>query len=94
MNICIPLERRESDYRVALTPAGLKLLTQSGHTCYVEHNAGIGSGFTDYDYEQAGASIAYHGEEVFGRADLLLKVSNASTTMPTVGTRSSSTSVD
>lgn len=75
MNICIPLERRESDYRVALTPAGLKLLTQSGHTCYVEHNAGVGSGFTDYDYEQAGASIAYHGEEVFGRADLLLKVS-------------------
>lgn len=75
MNICIPKERRESDYRVALTPAGVKLLTQAGHTCYIEHNAGIGSGFTDFDYQNSGGNIAYQGEEVFGRADLLIKVS-------------------
>lgn len=75
MNICIPRERRESDYRVSLTPAGVRLLVQAGHRCYVEHNAGIGSGFSDYDYERAGATIAYQGEEVFGRADLLIKVS-------------------
>jgi alanine dehydrogenase len=75
MNICIPRERRESDYRVALTPAGVRLLVQAGHTCYIEHNAGVGSGFTDYDYQQAGGLIAYQGHEVFGRADLLLKIS-------------------
>jgi alanine dehydrogenase len=75
MNICVPRERRESDYRVSLTPAGIRLLAQGGHRCYVEHNAGIGSGFSDFDYESAGATIAYQGEEVFGRADLLLKVS-------------------
>jgi alanine dehydrogenase len=75
MNICIPKERRESDFRVALTPAGVKLLVQAGHTCYIEHEAGVGSGFTDYDYQQAGGKIAYRGEEVFGRADLLIKVS-------------------
>lgn len=75
MNICIPHERRESDYRVGLTPAGVKLLVQAGHTCYVEHDAGVGSGFSDYDYQQVGAQIAYRGEEIFGRADLLLKVS-------------------
>ncbi len=75
MNICIPRERRESDYRVALTPAGVRLLVQAGHRCYVEHNAGVGSGFSDYDYESSGATIAYQGEEVFGRADLLIKVS-------------------
>jgi alanine dehydrogenase len=75
MNICIPRERRESDYRVALTPAGVSLLTHLGHTCYVEHEAGIGSGFTDYDYQQEGAQIAYRGEEVFGRADIIFKVS-------------------
>jgi alanine dehydrogenase len=74
MNICIPKERRDSEYRVGLTPAGVRLLTQAGHTCFVEHEAGIGSGFSDYHYQQAGGQIVYSGEEVYGRADLLLKV--------------------
>lgn len=75
MNICIPRERRDTEYRVGLTPAGVKLLTQAGHVCYIEHDAGVGSGFSDYDYQLAGARIAYRGDEVYGRADLLLKVS-------------------
>ncbi|MEN8171836.1 MAG: alanine dehydrogenase [Chloroflexota bacterium] len=74
MNICIPKERRDSEYRVGLTPAGVRLLTKDGHTCFVEHESGVGSGFSDYDYQQAGATIVYSGEEVYGRADLLLKV--------------------
>lgn len=74
MNICIPKERRDSEYRVGHTPAGVQLLVKLGHTIFVEHNAGVGSGFSDYDYQQAGAQIVYSGEEVFGRADLLLKV--------------------
>ncbi len=74
MNVCIPKERRDSEYRVGLTPAGVRLLVRAGHTCYVEHEAGIGSGFSDYDYQQAGGSICYSGEEVYGRADLLIKV--------------------
>lgn len=74
MNVSIPRERRDSEYRVGLTPAGVRLLTHAGHTCYIEHNAGVGSGFSDYDYQKAGGIIAYHGEEVYGRADLLLKV--------------------
>jgi alanine dehydrogenase len=75
MNICIPKERRDSEFRVGLTPAGVRLLTLSGHTCFVEHDAGIGSGFKDFDYQTAGGQIAYSGEEIYGRADLLLKVS-------------------
>ncbi len=74
MNICIPKERRAFEYRVGLTPAGVKMLTQMGHTVYVEHEAGLGAGFSDQEYIQAGASIAYTPHEVFGRADLLLKV--------------------
>ena len=74
MNICIPKERRDSEYRVGLTPAGVQLLSQAGHTCFIEHNAGIGSGFSDYDYQRAGGQIVYSGEEIYGRADLLLKV--------------------
>ena len=75
MNISIPKERRDSDYRVGLTPAGIQLLTQQGHTCFVEKEAGVGSGFTDHAYQKAGATIVYSGEEIYGRADLMLKVS-------------------
>ena len=74
MNICIPKERRDSEYRVGLTPAAVRLLTDAGHTCYIEHEAGLGSGFSDYDYQQAGCQIVYSGEEVYGRADFLIKV--------------------
>ena len=74
MIICIPKERRDSEYRVGLTPAGVRLLAKDGHTCFVEHEAGVGSGFNDFDYQQAGAQIVYSGEEVYGRAELLLKV--------------------
>jgi alanine dehydrogenase len=74
MNIGIPKERRSFEYRVGLSPNYVKYLVQEGHTCYVEHNAGLGAGFSDQDYEGAGARIVYSGHEVFGRADLLLKV--------------------
>jgi alanine dehydrogenase len=74
MYICIPKERRDSEYRVGLTPAGVQLLSQMGHTCIIEHGAGIGSGFSDFDYQKAGGQIVYSGEEVYGRADFLLKV--------------------
>lgn len=74
MNIGIPKERRAFEYRVGLVPSGVKLLTQMGHTVYVEHDAGLNTGFSDQEYIQAGAKIAYSAHEVFGRADLLLKV--------------------
>lgn len=76
MNICIPKELRDSEYRVGLTPAGIQLLTQQGHTCFVEKEAGVGSGFSDHAYQKAGATIVYNGEEIYGRADLILKVSS------------------
>ncbi len=75
MNIGIPKERRPFEYRVGLSPAGVEILHQHGHTVFVEHEAGLGAGFSDQEYEQAGASIVYSIEEVFGRADLVLKVS-------------------
>jgi alanine dehydrogenase len=74
MNVGVPRERRTMEHRVGLTPAGIELLTQEGHICYVEREAGLGAGFSDYDYERAGARIVYTPDEVFGRSDLLLKV--------------------
>src|SRR5512138_316236 len=74
MNIGIPKERRPFELRVGLSPAGVEILTQQGHQVYVEHEAGIGAGFDDRQFEIAGARIVYSPEEVFVRGDLLLKV--------------------
>lgn len=74
MYIGIPKESRPFEYRVGLSPAGVEILSQHGHQVFIEHEAGVGAGFSDQEYEQAGARIAYSAEEVFGRADLLLKI--------------------
>lgn len=74
MNIGIPKERRPFEYRVGLSPATVHMLSQQGHTCYVEHDAGLGAGFSDQEYQQSGGHIVFSPHEVFGRADLLLKV--------------------
>ncbi|NIM92411.1 MAG: alanine dehydrogenase [Anaerolineales bacterium] len=73
MNIGVPKERRPFEYRVGLPPAGVGMFAKQGHTVYVESSAGDGAGFTDDDYAKAGARIVYTQEEVFGRADLVLK---------------------
>jgi alanine dehydrogenase len=74
MNVGIPKERRPFEYRVGLSPAGVEILVQKGHTVFVEHEAGAGAGFTDNQYEHVGARLVYSTEEAFGRADLLIKV--------------------
>lgn len=74
MIIGIPKERRPFEFRVGLPPAAVEILCQHGHQVYVEHEAGAKMGFDDRQFEQAGARIAYSPEEVFGRADLVLKV--------------------
>jgi len=73
MNVGIPKERRPFEYRVGLPPAGAALFAKYGHTVYVERGAGEGAGFGDDDYVREGAKIVYSEDEVFGRADLLLK---------------------
>jgi len=74
MNIGVPREGRVEEYRVGLTPAGVQLLTAAGHGCWVEHDAGLGAGFSDVDYQKAGGRIVYSPEEAYGRADLVVKV--------------------
>jgi alanine dehydrogenase len=74
MNIGIPKEIRPFEYRVGLSPAGVEMLCQNGHTVFVEHKAGNGAGFPDKEYEQAGAKIVYSPEEAYGRATLVLKI--------------------
>lgn len=74
MIIGIPKEIKNNENRVALTPAGAKELVKKGHTVYVQHTAGQNSGFPDSAYEEAGARILPTIEEVYGMAELIVKV--------------------
>ncbi|MGW4243640.1 alanine dehydrogenase [Nocardia sp. NPDC004722] len=74
MRIGVPREVKEQEYRVALTPAGAGELVRHGHEVLIEVGAGIGSGFADADYVAAGARIAATPEQVWGDAELVLKV--------------------
>ncbi|MGC9356980.1 MAG: alanine dehydrogenase [Anaerolineae bacterium] len=74
MDIGIVKERQPGEERVGLTPAGVSILTNGGHTCYVESGAGEAAGFDDYDYERLGGKIVYDGAELYDRSDLILKV--------------------
>lgn len=74
MKIGVPKEIKNNEYRVAITPAGVMSLVKAGHEVVIEKNAGAGSGFTDADYVNAGAVMKASAEEVWGSADMLLKV--------------------
>jgi alanine dehydrogenase len=74
MLIGVPKEIKQDEYRVAVTPAGVEMLTRAGHRLVVEANAGVGSGFTDDFYESAGAEIVDGAEEVWSRAEMVMKV--------------------
>lgn len=74
MKIGIPKEIKDNENRVGATPAGVKELVAHGHTLYVQHTAGEGSGFPDADYEAAGATILPTIEDVYATADMIIKV--------------------
>src|SRR5690606_36205883 len=67
-------ERKKHEYRVAITPAGVRELTERGHEVSVETEAGVGAGITDEEYLAAGAKILPTAEDVWGDGDLVLKV--------------------
>ncbi|GIP32307.1 alanine dehydrogenase [Paenibacillus sp. J2TS4] len=74
MIIGVPKEIKDNEYRVSLTPAGASVLSGKGHQVLVEASAGQGSGFTDEEYRQAGASIVNDAAEVWARSEMIMKV--------------------
>lgn len=74
MIIGVPKEIKANENRVALTPAGALELAKRGHTVYVQSAAGVGSGFPDEEYRQAGAHILSSIDEVYGKAEMIIKV--------------------
>ncbi|KWW97942.1 alanine dehydrogenase [Carbonactinospora thermoautotrophica] len=74
MKIGVPREVKNHEYRVAITPAGVHELVRHGHEVFVERDAGSGSSIRDEDYLAAGAKILDSADEVWGEAELVLKV--------------------
>jgi alanine dehydrogenase len=74
MKVGIPREVKNHEYRVAITPAGVRELSDHGHEVYLEKDAGAGSRLADDAYVAAGATIIPSADEVWGIADMVLKV--------------------
>jgi alanine dehydrogenase len=74
VKVGVPTEIKSDEYRVALTPAGVRELVSHGHSVVVEAGAGSGSGIEDEDYTSQGAEIVADADAVFAAADMVVKV--------------------
>ncbi|HUP48807.1 MAG TPA: alanine dehydrogenase [Thermoanaerobaculia bacterium] len=74
MRIGIPTEIKDNEYRVGMTPSGVRDLTSDGHTVFVEKGSGSGSGFADEEYAGAGGKILPDAESVYNEAEMIVKV--------------------
>lgn len=74
MIVGLPKEIKDNEYRVGLTPAGVRAFKDTGHEIRVEASAGDGSGFEDALYERAGATMVNSADEVWSSADMIVKV--------------------
>ena len=74
MRIGVPTEIKTQEYRVGLTPEGVGELTNAGHSVNVQSGAGLGSGFSDEEYNEVGANILSDADQVFSESSLIVKV--------------------
>ncbi|OGK08924.1 MAG: hypothetical protein A2Y63_03295 [Candidatus Riflebacteria bacterium RBG_13_59_9] len=74
MDFGIPKEIRRGEYRVGMTPTGVRVLVDSGHRVYCEKGCGDDAGFSDSEYNSCGADIVFSREEVYGRGDVICKI--------------------
>ena len=74
MIVGVPKEVKRDEYRVALLPVGVEELTRAGHRVLIEVMAGVGSGLADHDYLRHGAEMASGPEEIYAKADMIIKV--------------------
>jgi alanine dehydrogenase len=73
MEIGVPKETKDQEFRVGLSPSSVRGLSDAGHVVFVETGAGIGAGFTDEDYLRAGAKIVTEAKDAWNRA-MVVKV--------------------
>src|SRR3989338_1500087 len=74
MIIGVPKEIKVRENRVAIVPGGVKVLTSQGHRVLIEKDAGAGAGISDGAYRESGATIVNDVEEIWGSAEMIMKV--------------------
>ena len=74
MLVGVPKEIKNHEYRVGMTPTSVREMVKNGHDVVVETNAGVGIGASDAEYQSAGATVLDTAEEIFARADMIVKV--------------------
>jgi alanine dehydrogenase len=74
MKVGVPRETKPDEYRISMTPAGIRELTEHGHEVLIETGAGVASGFADDQYKAQGATIVPDAPSVFAAADMIVKV--------------------
>jgi alanine dehydrogenase len=74
MIIGVPKEIKTDEFRVGITPQGVRELVKHGNSVFIETGAGLGSGFEDGAYVQAGGTIVDNADDVYGRSEMILKV--------------------
>src|SRR5438045_1231073 len=72
--IGVPKEVKTDEYRVAMIPVGVDELTRAGHKVLIQAGAGLGSGISDEQYAEQGADMVPRAEDIWKRADLIVKV--------------------
>ena len=74
MQVGVPKETKDNEYRVSLVPAGVRAIVEAGHQVLIEDGAGSGSGIDNAAYEAAGGVIVRDASAIYRRADLIMKV--------------------
>lgn len=74
MRVGVPSELKDNEYRVAITPAGVRELVVLGHSVLIENDAGVGSSIPNTEFERAGATIVEDADTVFAESEMVLKV--------------------
>ncbi len=74
IKIGLPKETSNDERRISLTPGGVSILVANGHEVLIEKNAGTDAHFSDADYAEAGAEISHSAEELFRKAEMIVKV--------------------
>src|SRR4051812_33720161 len=74
MKIGVPKEIKNREYRVGATPDCVQAYARAGHSVFVQRNAGVGAGFDDDAYRAAGAELVASIEDVYARAEMIVKV--------------------
>jgi alanine dehydrogenase len=76
MIVGVPKEIKNNEFRVGMTPSGANTFINNGHIVLIQKDAGLGSGYNDFDYSSVGAEICDTIEEIYEKSEMIVKLKN------------------